>query len=57
MFLITPILSLEIFTSRSSELCSSETVGLSVGSAPVPVDHDRHRVVELLLHSDHSVCR
>ena len=46
------LLSLEIFTSRSSELCLSETVGLSVGSAPDSVDRDRHRVVELLSHSD-----
>ena len=36
--------SLEMFTSRSSELCLSETVGLSVGSAPEPVDRDRHCV-------------
>ena len=44
------LLSLEIFTSRSSELCLSETVGSSVGSAPEPVDRDRHGVVELLSH-------
>ena len=42
-------------TSRSSELCFSETVESSVGSAPEPVDRDRHVVVELLSHSDHSV--
>ena len=51
------LLSLEIFTSRSSELCFSETVGSSVGSAPESVDRDRHRVVKLLSHSDHSVRR
>ena len=49
--------SLEIFTSRSSELCFSEFVGLNVGSAPGPVDCDRHRIVELLSRSDHSVRR
>ena len=51
------VLNLEIFTSHSSELCLSETVGLGVGSAPEPVDCDQHRVVELLSHSDHSVRR
>ena len=51
------LLSLEIFTSRTSELCLSETVGLRVGSAPEFIDCDRHRVVELLLHSAHSVRR
>ena len=51
------LLSLEIFTSCSSGLCLSEIVGLSIGSAPEPVDRDRHRVVELLSHSDHSARR
>ena len=44
------LLSLEIFTGRSSELCLSKTVGLSFGSGQEPVDRDRsrQRVVELL---------
>ena len=32
--------------SHSSDLCLLETVQSSVGSAPEPVDRDRHRVVE-----------
>ena len=51
------LLSLEIMTSRSSELCLSEIVVSHVGSAPELVNRDRHRVVELLSHSDHSVRR
>ena len=34
-----------------------ETVASSVGSAPEPVNRDRHRVAELLSHSNHSVRR
>ena len=49
------LLSLETFTSRSSELCLSETFGLSVGSAPEHVDRGRQRAVELLSQSDHRV--
>ena len=49
------LLSLEIMTSRSSELCLSEIVGSSVGSAPEPGDHNRDPVIELLFHSDHGV--
>ena len=45
------LLSPETFTSRSLELCLSETVGWSVGSAREPVK----RVVELISHSDQSV--
>ena len=56
MFPVTSY-SLETLTSRSSELCLSETVRPCVGSAPEPVDRDRHRVAELLSQSDHSVLR
>ena len=49
------LLSLEIMTSRSSELCLSETVGSSDDSAPEPIDRDRHCVVKLLSHSDLSI--
>ena len=48
------LLSDEIITCGSWEICLSETIGSSVGPAREPLDRDQDRIVELLSQPQYS---